>query len=127
MDDLISRRAAIDTIVTDMVAAGWDTMKAYEEGKHGKNAYLEGISDSLAVLRDLPSVQSERWIPVTERLPKDDELHIITVCDESGDRPYVYTSFGWYLEEANCWIVDNERRRDVTAWAVRPIPYKWRQ
>ena len=66
MDDLISREQAINTIVTDMVVDGWETMKSYEEGKRGKNAYLDGISDALAVLKDLPSAQPERktghWI-----------------------------------------------------------------
>ena len=107
--DLISRQAAIDEV------------RNYYDPE---DTSVTSIEDRI---KRLPSVQSERWIPVTERLPKNDALHIITVCDESGDRPYVYTSFGWYLEEAKCWIVDNDWRRDVTAWAVLPTPYKWRQ
>lgn len=67
------------------------------------------------------------WIPTDESLPKNDDWKIITVCDESGDRPYVYTDFGWYLEQADCWIVHADKRRDVTAWATLPKQYKWKQ
>lgn len=65
-----------------------------------------------------------RWIPVSERLPKNDDWAIVTILDERGDTPFRYTDFGWYLEAANCWIVEAEQRTDVTAWM--PLPDPWR-
>ena len=67
------------------------------------------------------------WIPVSERLPKNDDWVIVTILDESGDTPWRYTDFGWYLEEATCWIVEAEKRRDIVAWMPLPEPYKERR
>lgn len=69
-------------------------------------------------------VWSGEWIPVTERLPNSDDWVIITILDESGDTSFRYTGFGWYLEAANCWIVEAEQRTDIIAWMPLPRPYK---
>ena len=71
---------------------------------------------------DIPSAQ--QWIPTTELLPKNDDWVVVTVLDESGDTPYRYTHFGWYLEAVDGWIIDNERRNDVIAWMPLPSPYR---
>ena len=73
---------------------------------------------------DVPERNVGKWIPVSERLPKNDDWVIVTILDERGDTPFKYTDFGWYLEEANCWIVDAEQRKDVVAWMTLPEPYK---
>lgn len=65
-----------------------------------------------------------RWIPVTERLPKNDDFVIVTVKDESGDSPYVYSDFGWYFDRAECWIVETEQRTNITHWMPLPKPPK---
>ena len=64
------------------------------------------------------------WIPVNKELPKNDDWVIVTILDESGDTPFRYTDFGWYLEEANCWIVGAEKWTGVMAWM--PLPTPWR-
>lgn len=64
------------------------------------------------------------WILCNERLPKNEEWVIVTILDEYGDTPYRYTDFGWYLETANCWIIDAQKRTDVTAWMPLPESYK---
>lgn len=64
------------------------------------------------------------WINVKEKLPKNDDWKIVTILDENGDTPYRYVGFGRYLESANCWIVDNERRTDIVAWTNLPTPYE---
>ena len=107
MDDLISRQAAIDAI-----RAFYDEYIVYDNGK--------SIED---LISELPSAQP-RWIPVTERLPKDDDWQLVTILDESGDTPYRYSDFGWYLEAAECWIVDANQRRDIIAWTPLPEPWK---
>lgn len=64
------------------------------------------------------------WIPVSERVPNSDDWVIVTILDESGDAPYRYTEFGWYMMQGHAWIVDNEVRRDIIAWIPLPRPYK---
>ena len=64
------------------------------------------------------------WNLSTEILPKNDEYKIVTIVDERGDTPYKYVDFGFYLESANKWIVHDEVRTDVVAWATMPIPFR---
>ena len=66
----------------------------------------------------------EKWILCSERLPKNEDLVIVTIFDESGDTLYRYTDFGWYLEAENCWIIDAAQRIDVIAWMPLPKPYR---
>ena len=76
-------------------------------------------------IKTFPSAQLEpQWIPVSKRLPQNDDWVIATILDERGDTPFRYTDFGWYLEAANCWIVDAEQRTDVVAWMPLPGPWK---
>ena len=84
---------------------------------------LSGLDDPYFTIETEP-VKHEEWILCSERLPKDDSWVIVTVFDEHGDTPFIYTDFGWYLEAANCWIVDAEQREDVMAWMPLPRPYK---
>ena len=67
------------------------------------------------------------WKLYPEEIPKNDEMKIITICDESGDYPYTYSYVGWYLKEADGWIVDNELRKDIIAWMPLPFPYNNRK
>lgn len=71
-----------------------------------------------------PIIKNPQWIPANKELPKHDDWKIVTILEEYGDTQCRYTDFGWYLEEAECWIVDAERRTDVIAWAPLPEPYK---
>jgi hypothetical protein len=82
----------------------------------------EGIDIAIELLKTEP--KHEKWVPCSERLPKNEGWVIVTILDEYGDTPYRYTGFGWYLEVANCWIIDAEQRTDVTAWMPLPEPYK---
>ena len=70
------------------------------------------------------ALKKHLWIPCSEKLPSNDDFVIITILDEHGDTKYRYSSFGWYLNVAKCWIVDDELRNDVVAWAPLPEPYK---
>lgn len=79
---------------------------------------------SVVTEKTIKSEPTIEWISVNKELPKHDDWKIVTILDEHGDTPYRYTDFGWYLEEANCWIVDAEQRTDVIAWMPLPEPYK---
>lgn len=78
----------------------------------------------IGIIEEQPTVEAPTWIPCNERLPESDEFVIITILDERGDAPYRYADFGWYLDVANCWIVDAEQRTDVIAWMPLPRAFK---
>ena len=64
------------------------------------------------------------WIPVTERLPEGRTEVIVSCHNDSGDRSYDYTSYGWITTDREYWIVDNEQNDYVIAWQPLPEPYK---
>ena len=115
--DLISREAAIE--VLNKLARDNFTLRDYF------SYYLGALHDVSDGIKALPSAQPEqRWIPCDKRVPSSDEWVIVTILDESGDTPWRYTDFGWYLDRAKCWIVDAEQRTDVIAWMPLPRAYK---
>lgn len=63
-----------------------------------------------------------RWIPVSERKPKTDDIVIVAIHDDSGDTPYDVTNVGFYLDvfPLGVWVVENERCNYVTHWM--PLP-----
>ena len=62
------------------------------------------------------------WIPVTERLPGDDEDVIVTCLYDSGNTPFIYTTIAWHLK--GMWVCYNERCSSVIAWMPLPEPYE---
>lgn len=67
---------------------------------------------------------TSQWVLTKDALPKNDDVVIVTILDDSGDTPFRYTDFGWYFDRAECWIVDTEQRNDIVAWMPLPKPYK---
>lgn len=110
MDDYISRQAAINAADrADYTGLAVEDVKKVTD-------------EVVKELKKLPSV--EQWIPVSEDLPKNEDWVSVTILDESGDTPFRYTDFGWYLDVADCWIVDSEKRTDVIAWMPKPKPWR---
>ena len=96
-----------------------------------KSAFVNGVPIDLlrsveALLKTFLSNNEINWTLITSEndLPNDDESVLITIKDESGDTPYIYSYVGWYLKTGKCWIVDNEARNDIIAWAKFPCPYE---
>lgn len=85
-----------------------------------------GYHHVIDTIRELPTFE-QNWTPVSERLPKNDDWVIVTILDEWGDTPWTYADFGWYLEAANCWIIDAQQRTDVIAWMPLPDPWKGKE
>ena len=107
MQDLISRQAAIDAVVSAMI--------------DGADAELvEGVMELL------PSAQPH-WIPCSERLPEhseNDDYYLVTIqCEHyDGWDDYVtgfaeWTKNGW--DELSCYIGQIK----VIAWMPLPKPY----
>ena len=115
MSDLISRQAILDRTVNRNSV--WNTITDSE----GNN--LEDI------LNSIPSVEKkEEWIPVTERLPKE-ENKSYWICTDYGYQcecrwtnvnhiwPHLTTDWHWH-------IMDIPQYSKVVAWMPLPEPYK---
>ena len=90
-----------------------------------KELHASHIVEALETAISALQAQGESpWIPVTERLPENNEWYIVTILDEHGDTPHRYSDYGWYLKQIDGWIIDSELRTDVIAWMPLPKPYK---
>lgn len=127
MSDLISRQATIEALMTDA---------SYQMVDDWGNLTQDG-EVILRVINELPSAEPgkgkyhyfrNRWIPVTERLPKKHgETYIVTISDGA-----VYSTAlqwdanrkRWYLSFLNDGNILVDFIDDVTAWMPLPEPWK---
>ena len=115
MKDLIERQAAIEAAI-----------KATDDWDGGYNITRANMIEK--ELNDLPSAQPEqRWIPVTERLPKEYGNYLISIHGE--DEPDIGTinpndKRGWSLCDANGFYWASDKKLIVTAWMPLPEPYR---
>ena len=101
MDDLISRKEAIDLLK--------------QMRKDGDMVPWEG-KDVFARIRELPA--EPHWIPVTEQPPEVGKS--VLICDAYGDICLGHrTSSGYYFPDF-C----EDKVKDVRAWCNLPEPYK---
>lgn len=79
--------------------------------QYDRNQYEKGFSDAIP-----------KWIPVSERLPNDDELVLITLTDKLN---YTTVTLGCYSHTEG-WAMVEEYLEYLkpTAWMPRPEPYK---
>lgn len=118
-DDCISRQAAINAALEDVS----------DKRTHEFNA---GAIRAANRIKSLPSAQPEqRWIPVTERLPENDNEVLITVWDAEDDYVEVYKGFYQGHEWWTQWCHGCSKIKDepcgeniVIAWMPLPEPYK---
>lgn len=84
--------------------------------KHDKEfrMYADAVMNELQVAYEQGKADATRWIPVSERLPKDCEQVLVTFCHDL-DEDWVATCV--YYEQNPFW----ER---VKAWMPLPEPYK---
>lgn len=98
--------------------------KAIERLQRIRQFYLDTIKDDTAVeavdmaIKAVEKQEKDRWIPVTEGLPKEDGDYFVTnfVCDKL------------YVEESTFIMCDNGdvfwTSQNVIAWMPKPEPYK---
>lgn len=127
-EDCISRQALIKRIDNAEENFKVDNMDSISSGEENPfvDGVLSGVFDIRKMIVQAPSVTPiQKWIPTSERLPRQDEC-VDDVCkdyliqDEYGDmRVATYTSYGWVPIDAIYALED-----DVVAWQPLPKPYK---
>ena len=80
-----------------------------------------------AIVQDWREAPSERWIPVTERLPEKDGRYLVT-CEEEYGRVVMPLSYGRIKRRDIFYDTDIEygdiEYCGVIAWMPLPEPYK---
>lgn len=109
MDDLISRKAAIDEID--------EWIKAFRE-----NGHKESAADACLIqdgIIQLPSAQPEQqWIPVTERLPEKRKW-VLCFCQANIIDVLRFENAEWYHDPTHVYMFEF-----VTHWMPLPGPPK---
>lgn len=143
MNDLISRRAAIEAIREDKIIITPELKPHYDRlGMTSKAAdYNAACDKNITLLKLLPPAW--QWIPVTERLPEKREWYLGVfreydtgwvnplpyICDYIGCRTRATTKDGWILR--NCTDdIDGQVSKyfsdllECVAWMPLPEPYE---
>jgi len=117
MNDLISRQAAIRWVKTECNPYGKPTLD-FESGKK-----------VIEHLEQMPSAQPEqRWIPCSERLPKEEQKKY-WICTDTGyqcECRWTNVNHFW-TDLTTSWhwhIMDVPQYAKVVAWMPLPEPWK---
>ena len=131
MDDTIYRQDAIDAIHGAIIDF-FDFCDDDEESPitHKDEQLLEINKAISGRIKQLPSAQPEqRWIPCSERLPKEEDYRECMECLDGA--VWYYTShktigLGYYYYSTKEWSTINDMKPDgkVIAWMPLPEPYK---
>lgn len=82
---------------------------------------VESIADYLiangVTFADVPDKNVGKWIPVSERLPEEDGIYLISVNTEPKG---IYSRTAWYFTQNEQWLAMQE----VTHWMPMPEPPK---
>ena len=123
MDDLISRKAAIDALGKDPGFKVKLFGKSYDEGR--SDQWFKDVH----VLTALPSAQPEqRWIPCSERMPNNYDYQLLT-------EEVHYTTgkivrgvlIAYYDDEDDVWMSAEESPEAISypiAWQPLPEAYR---
>jgi len=107
MIDLISRQAAIDSLHMHLM---------YRMGTDSNKKRLDDW------INGVPSAQPEqRWIPCSERLPKESGTYTVTAYNGATNR----VTYAKYQKRLKRWELTGARAYwRVLAWMPLPEPYK---
>lgn len=125
-NDTIYRQAAIEALKG--LPTWWADEGGYYDGAQPPMVALLDPEDAVSAIENLPSAQT--WIPITERMPEEDEECLVTYDAEIvGAKIYpvserIYPELVW-------WGKGKWTDRDglpicvnVTAWMPKPEPYR---
>ena len=117
--DLIERQKAIDAMANTLWHYPNECYRNLNEYEFAKGLAELG-------LKSVPSAQPEpKWIPVSERLPKEDTDVLVTYVngEETRIAPVNYGHSTWY----DCVFETTLDPLKVTAWMPLPEPYAERR
>ena len=115
-DDIISRQAAIDAIEEMQIPIMRSEFS-------DEQLIFTGMSEALAAIKELPSVQPEqRWIPCSERLP-DNEKRVLCTA-QSGEHFCVVPCL--FIQHTRRWLPPEVYGNHDNVLAWMPLPEPWR-
>lgn len=93
-----------------------DASEDYKEG------YSDGMNYVLDIIDDLPTIESVKWIPVSERLPGENADILVTYVNGQETRiiPVNYGRGTWF----DCIFNAELDPLKITAWMPLPEPWK---
>lgn len=110
------------------------TEQAYANERYATDTYRYYRVDKAysKAIESLENQKTGHWIPVSERLPKEDESVLLTICANSSlygfNKNFIKVMCGSYspCEDKRDWIVNGIRYYidNVIAWMPLPEPYK---
>lgn len=119
MEDLISRRAAIDELKACRGIYCDNTPESFSLLGHSDKSRVDEIDNAIAILVNLPSAQ--QWIPVTERLPEYGDKVLVTFRNKYIDRTTIGVSRCYVQKEG----FFSDQPFDYAAVAWMPLPAPW--
>ena len=73
---------------------------------------LENEQNVDALITAISSLESQRWIPVTERLPKRDDRVLVYIPEIGGANCSIQISKGWSMKYVSHWMTLPEPPED---------------
>lgn len=102
-----------------------------EDDEYGLTQRADGITDAIMAVMDAPTIEPQRWIPVTEAMPEEKQDVLLAFKHNMvvGFWEDILNDGGqaWYANSGNGWMTGTETVDDdgyPLAWM--PLPEPWR-